>query len=83
MISGGRDTFYFTESFFFDVIQNITEKGGGGGSYSPPWPHPYPPPPYSLKSDDYCVTLPDVMLCLECEQLDEQWPVPVCLEENV
>ena len=55
LIMGGWDTFYFNENLF-KIVRNITEKGGEGAAAVPPHPHPINPP-YSLKSDDYCVTL--------------------------
>ena len=49
LISGGRDTFYFTESFFFDIIGNITEKGGEGAAAVPPGHTPTLPPSILFK----------------------------------
>ena len=56
---------------FFNIIRNITEKGGEGAAAVPlatPLTPP-PPAPYSLKSDDYSVK----MLSLPFDDFDNMW----------
>ena len=55
---------------FFNIIRNITEKGGEGAAAVPlATPLTPPPAPYSLKSDDYSVK----MLSLPFDDFDNMW----------